>query len=186
MKKYQSDKPEEAPAASDVPPTRGDVIKAVREMLTRKKRDPSFATHFINEVCVHERPFEGPRRVSLIGGGGRYEYGYMERILNSLATYIHMSDKDRKILHGGNEDGVKWCGEPITQFIDVCNEHTLMLEMGVEKYRARFFKMAKGLGAKIVVEEKAAPDPIAADEAAFGRQGDYERRLERRRQGDPV
>jgi hypothetical protein len=48
-----------------------------------------------------------------------------------------MDDANRKMLHAGAEDGVKWGGEPIPQYLDICNETGIYREIDTMAYIKR-------------------------------------------------
>lgn len=132
-------------------PNKGKVIEEVRNMLMNARRDPAFARTFIETICLHERPWERPHRAACSGSEGyRWEYPYRNRIIHSLAEYLGLDEKKRKLIHAGAEDGVKWGGEPPDLFVSVVSETLTMREVGVEGYRKQVFDKMRNLGKKIV------------------------------------
>lgn len=99
--------------------------------------DTGFARYFWTEVCSpYRRQYESPHPVAVQGAQNqlRWVEPYRERLMQCLDIYLAMSNADRQILHHGVDDGVKWRGEHMPQYQDICNETIVMREIGREDY----------------------------------------------------
>lgn len=125
--------------ATSSAPTKEVLWHNLRDLFSSQGFDTEFARYFVREVCSpYCEKLEHPYRKPVSGSTDlqRWEEPYRERLMQCASVYIRMSDADRRMLHAGAEDGVKWRGESIRQYVDICNETMRMREIGVDKYRA--------------------------------------------------
>lgn len=93
-------------------------------------------------------PFEAPNKVSLVGGGHRWDWAYRDRVINCLKVFLAMPPEHQGTVLAGIEDRVPWRGEPIDTYLRIVHEHLHMAEVGREEYirqaRQRAREMLKG------------------------------------------
>lgn len=120
-------------------------IQAQREILWQQIRDQlaqagystETARWLIGEVIGPMGPDEGPRLATKVGNDGMHVvFPYRERLRFQVREYLAMSEKDRNLLHAGVEDGVKWRGEPMRQYVDIVAETLKMRDIGRDRYIA--------------------------------------------------
>ena len=120
------------PNASQIKPT---MVQLKRDLVAKCEAagfDTGFAKYFWTDVVGPYRPqYEQPHVVPIQGlnNAVRWVEPYRERLMLCLDVYLGLSESDRKTLHAGVEDGVKWQGEPMTQYVDICNETMKMRSM---------------------------------------------------------
>lgn len=128
-------------------PTMRQCRQDIEDACRAARFEPGFGAYFCDEVCApYAQKWEQPHLVSVMGGKStRWEEPYRARIMQCLSIYIMLTESERSMLHAGIEDGVKWKGEPIAQFIDIVNEYGIMKQMGLDAYRARYEKLKAGV-----------------------------------------
>ena len=131
-------------------PSKEALWQDIRVMFAESGYSTEQARHFVQSVCSPYNPkFERPFRVNVHGPGKvdvqRWQEPYRERLMQCIALYLRMSESDRNMLHAGVEDGVKWRGEPIAQYVDIVNETLTMREIGLDAYKQRNAEKLAGI-----------------------------------------
>lgn len=113
-------------------PTKGDVLHRLQDMVDARGWEYSVAHWLMDEACTHEqRPGEAPVK----NRNGSWSWSYADRLIQSMQTYMQMSEQDRRILEQGVSLGVRWRGEPMKFYAGVVREHRKMQRMSVAAYR---------------------------------------------------
>jgi hypothetical protein len=77
---------------------------------------------------------------------------YITRLKTTAAAFLRMTDKERRFLRAGIEDGVQWLGERMDIYADIYGETMRMREMGVEAYRTEALEnMNRKLGWRLPI-----------------------------------
>lgn len=143
--------------AASSKPTLDQIKRDLVDRCQQKGFDTGFAKYFWTEVCPPYNPkYEQPHMVAVQGAQNstRWVEPYRMRIMQCLESYFAMSANDRTLLHSGVEEGVKWKGEPIAQYLDTCSETVRMREVGLDAYR----KIAKEAIGKIINKGESQRD----------------------------
>jgi hypothetical protein len=91
----------------------------------------------MQKPMVHE---EQPRLV-----GDNWETPYTRRICYNLGKFLTMKSNDQDYIIGGTGDGVWWNGDDMPMYYRIYEEHMVMKDVGIDKYRQRAMKAARGL-----------------------------------------
>jgi len=135
-------------------PAKPTMAKLKRDLVERCQSaglDTGFAKYFWEEVCSpYRHQYEQPHVASVQGQQNQVRWlePYRDRIMQCLEIYLTMSEHDRQTLHSGVEDHVHWKGEPMHQYIDICNETAKMRDIGVDAYREQVLKSIEKFNAR--------------------------------------
>lgn len=120
-------------------PCLDDVWQEVRDLFASRGLSAESARWFVHE-CIpsYNRNHEAPSVVSVVGmnNSTRWVTPYRDRAMQCAMQYLSLSESDANHLHAGVEDGVRWRGEPIAQYLDIYRETMRMRQIGVSAYRA--------------------------------------------------
>ena len=125
---------------SDEKPTMLQLRQEVEDNFIQAGYDAGYVRYFMDEVCSpYNARYEQPHMAPVQGkdNATRWENPYRIRILECQRLYLQMSEQDRGLLHAGVQDGVRWRGEPIGQYVDIANETEIMRQTGRQAYVAK-------------------------------------------------
>lgn len=132
-------RPTTTQARSEHKPCIDDVWQELRDLFASRGLSTDSARWFISKcIPAYNRNHEAPSVVSVVGmnNSTRWVTPYRERVMQCAMQYLSLSESDANHLHAGVEDGVRWRGEPIAQYLDIYRETMRMRQIGVSAYRA--------------------------------------------------
>ena len=128
-------------------PSMSQVMDELRQMFAAHGLDTQAVRWFVS-ACIppYNADYERPSVVSVAGdrNATRWLTPYRDRVVDCARTYLAMGKEDAAKLHAGVEDGVRWRGEPISQYLAIYRETMRMREIGVEAYRKQAVMLLKG------------------------------------------
>jgi len=95
------------------------------------------ASRFIQQIAAPiDKRFERPHRASVIGGrdAQRWVEPYRDRLIHSAQVFAKLSQADRELVAACCEEGTRWRGEPVQQFVRITEETVKMRQVGVQQY----------------------------------------------------
>lgn len=131
---------------SDLPqddgkPTMRQVRQDVMDRCVSAGLGAEFMPVFLDHIC---RPFnylaEEPQRIAVAArdGATRWSEPYRVRVMYCLGKYVGLSEKERAILKSGADEGVRWMGEDVDQYVQIWE-----LTMQMHQSRGAFIDQAK-------------------------------------------
>ena len=120
-------------------PSLDEVWQELRDLFASRGLSTDTARWFIRScIPAYNRDLEAPSVVAVVGqqNSTRWVTPYRERVMQCAMQYLALSEADSEKLHAGVEDGVKWRGETIAEYLDVYRETMRMRQIGVSAYRA--------------------------------------------------
>jgi len=129
------------------------VEDALMEVLNKHRTMPVCMPNRHIDACQwwigHQKPMgkdEWPRQVGVNGSDGqRWETPYISRCKVNLQKFLKLKPADQDFIIGATEDGVWWNGGDMNFFHGLYEEAMVQKDVGVDKYRRRASKAARGL-----------------------------------------